>query len=68
MKSVASRAIGHNPIGLAQAAQEAWSAYMHYDIVLPKAGGENAIKGDFLARDMGAFGNAAGIWSIVRVR
>jgi hypothetical protein len=68
MTSVGSRAIGNNPIGFYEAGRESWSAYNHYDIVLPKAGGENAIPGDYLAHDKGSFGNADGVWSIIRVK
>ena len=40
----------------------------HFDIVLPSAGGGNAVAGDYLVRDAGSFGNASGVWSIVRVK
>jgi manganese oxidase len=68
MTSVGSRALGNNPVGMAMGGQESWSGYNHYDIVLPSAGGGNAIVGDYLARDVGSFGNASGVWSILRVK
>ena len=60
MTSVGSRALGNNPIGFAQGGQESWNAVTHFDIVLPSAGGGNAIMGDYLARDRRSFGNAIG--------
>ncbi len=68
MTSVGSRAIGNNPLGFAMGGQEAWGGHLHYDIVLPSAGGGNAIKGDYLSRDVGSFGNVNGIWNILRVK
>jgi hypothetical protein len=68
MTSVGSRAIGTNPVGFQEAGRESWSPYNHFVMVLPKAGGENAVVGDFLAHDRGSFGNASGMWSIIRVK
>ncbi|EHR73476.1 hypothetical protein BurJ1DRAFT_4690 [Burkholderiales bacterium JOSHI_001] len=68
MTSVGSRAIGTNPVGFYEGGRESWSGTNHFEIVLPKAGGENAIAGDYLQRDVGSFGNAAGAWSILRVK
>ena len=68
MTSVGSRAIGNNPLGFAQGGQESWNAVTHFDIVLPSAGGGNGIAGDYLIRDSASFGNASGVWSIVRVK
>jgi manganese oxidase len=68
MTSVGSRALGRNPLGFAQGGQESWNAVNHYDIVLPSAGGGNAVVGDYLMRDQASFGNASGVWSILRVK
>jgi hypothetical protein len=65
---VGSRAIGNNPIGFAQGGQESWNAVTHFDIRLPSAGGGNAILGDYLIRDQASFGNASGIWNLMRVK
>ncbi|MFZ2649326.1 MAG: hypothetical protein WA210_04375 [Burkholderiaceae bacterium] len=67
MTTVASRAIGNNPMGFAQGGQESWTPMSHFDIVMPSAGGGNAIQGDYLMRDQGSFGNASGVWGILRV-
>jgi hypothetical protein len=64
---VGSRSIGHNPIGFAQGGQESWTPASHFDIVLPSAGGGNGVTGDYLFRDKGSFGNASGVWGILRV-
>ena len=68
MTSVGSRALGTNPIGFAMGGQESWNAVNHFSIVLPSAGGGNAVAGDYLMRDQAAFGNASGVWSIMRVK
>jgi len=68
MTSVGSRAIGENPLGFAQGGQESWNAATHFDVRLPSAGGGNAVAGDYLFRDGASFGNAAGVWGIMRVK
>jgi manganese oxidase len=68
MTSVGSRALGNNPLAFIQGGQESWNAVTHFDIVLPSAGGGNAIPGDYLTRDGASFGNASGVWSILRVK
>jgi hypothetical protein len=68
MTSVGSRALGNNPLGFAMGGQESWNATAHFDVVLPSMGGGNAIAGDYLIRDQASFGNASGVWSIVRVK
>jgi len=67
MNTVASRAIGVNPVGFAQGAQESITPLSHFTYLLPSAGGGFAKTGDYLYRDMGAFGNASGLWGILRV-
>jgi manganese oxidase len=68
MTSVGSRSIGSNPIGFYEAGRESWTPYSHFDIVMPSAGGGNAVIGDYLYRDSAAFGNASGVWGIMRVK
>ncbi len=68
MTGVGSRTIGDNPMGFAQGAQESWNAPSHFDVVLPSAGGGNGVVGDYLFRDHAAFGNASGVWGVMRVQ
>jgi len=65
---VGSRAIGTNPQGFAEGGRESWNTPTHFDIVLPMAGGVNAVPGDYLFRDQGSFGSASGVWGILRVK
>lgn len=65
---VGSRSIGENPVGFEQNAQESMQAYTHFTFRLRKAGGENGVKGDYLFRDKASFGNASGLWGILRVQ
>jgi hypothetical protein len=67
MSSVASQAIGDNPMGFAQGAQESITPYSHFTYRFPMAGGANSVPGDYLFRDIGSFGNASGLWGILRV-
>ncbi len=68
MTSVGSRSIGRNPIGFYEAGRESWTPLSHFDIVMPSAGGGNAVVGDYLYRDAASFGNASGVWGIMRVK
>jgi hypothetical protein len=66
--TVDSRAIGDNPQGFTQGGQESWTPATHFDIVGNSgAGGGNGVPGDYLLRDQASFGNASGIWGILRV-
>jgi len=65
--SVGSQALGDNPIGFHLGAIESWFSGQHYEIVIPSAGGTNAVTGDYLFRDHMGLGNAGGLWGIVRV-
>jgi len=73
MATVGSRALGVNPQAFAQGGQESWNAPSHFEIFLPgaggwpAAGGDNAVAGDYLFRDHAGFGNASGVWGIMRV-
>lgn len=64
---VGAKDIGNNPVGFAQGGQESLTGYTHFTFRMPKAGGENGVKGDFLFRDKASFGNASGLWGILRV-
>jgi len=67
MTSVASQAIGENPQGFAQGAQESITPLSHFTFRFPSAGGGNGVVGDYLFRDVASFGNASGLWGILRV-
>jgi len=67
MNGVGSRSIGDNPYGFAQGAQESITPYSHFTFRFPSAGGANGVVGDYLFRDTGSFGNASGLWGILRV-
>ncbi len=64
---VGSKNLGHNPIGFGQGGIDAWFPGAHYEVVIPSAGGTNAIPGDYLFRDHMGLGNAQGLWGILRV-
>ena len=68
MATVGSRAIGENPQGFEQGGQESFNAPSHFEVVLRKAGGAGAVPGDYLFRDHASFGNASGLWGILRVQ
>jgi len=68
MNTVGSRALGINPQGFAQGAQESMTSMAHFTYLLPNAGGGNWMKGDYLFRDTASFGNASGLWGILRVQ
>jgi hypothetical protein len=65
--TVGSLAIGDNPQGMYFGGQESVWPGQHYEVNIPSAGGGNAAAGDYLFRDSASFGNAAGLWGIVRV-
>ena len=64
---VGSVRIGHNPIGMWLGGQESILPRGHFTFVFDSAGGGNAVAGDYLMRDIGAFGNLSGRWGILRV-
>jgi hypothetical protein len=68
LNEVASRAIGTNPQDMYVGGLESITPTAHFTIRMPKAGGENAIRGDFLVRDQGSFGTTSGLWGIMRVQ
>jgi hypothetical protein len=65
--ALGSRDIGQSPIGFYMGAQDQATPYSHFDLVLPSAGGIQAVAGDYLFRDTGSFGNLGGVWNLVRV-
>jgi len=67
MAGVGSKAIGDNPQGFAQGAQESVTPLSHWTFRFPNAGGGNSVAGDYLFRDVGSFGNASGLWGLLRV-
>ena len=76
MTSVGSKAIGTNPFGFAQGAQESLTPYAHFTFRYPVAGGNfssslscsSGAPCDFLFRDQAGFGNVAGLWGILRLK
>lgn len=74
---VGSKDIGHNPLAFYQGGQESIWPATHYDIVLPSAGGCAETDdgdgscigkpGDYMFRDVAAFGSASGLWGILNV-
>ena len=66
--TVGSRALGENPVGMYLGGIESWFSGQHYEIVIPSAGGSNAVVGDYLFRDHMGLGNTGGLWGILRVQ
>jgi len=64
---VASKALGDNPLSFYMGAQDQVMPGAHFDLVLPSAGGSNAVPADYLLQDRTGFGNTEGLWGIVRV-
>jgi hypothetical protein len=63
-----SKAIGVNPIGMYLGGQENLHPYSHFEIFLPRAGGEGAVPGDYLFRDYQSTANLCGQWGLLRVQ
>jgi manganese oxidase len=68
MTEVASRSIGLSPYEFYEGANESVTPASHWTFRLPSAGGGNNVTGDFLFRDNAGFGNASGLWGILRVQ
>jgi hypothetical protein len=64
---VASRSLGHNPLSFVTGAQDLVSPASHFELVLPSAGGSNAVPGDYLIHDRAGMGNLSGLWEVLRV-
>jgi hypothetical protein len=60
---VGSTAIGDNVQAFYQGGQESITPATHFDIVPTRTG----LPGDYLYRDSASFGNASGLWGILRV-
>jgi len=48
-------------------AQDLIAPASHFDLVLPSAGGSNAVPGDYLIHDRAGMGNLSGLWEVLRV-
>jgi hypothetical protein len=64
---VGSVKFGYNPMSMYIGAHESVLPAAHFSFMLPSAGGVNAIPGDYLFRDYGAYGNTSGLWGLLRV-
>ncbi|MNE84929.1 hypothetical protein D3C80_1818730 [compost metagenome] len=64
---VGSVKFGYNPMSMYIGARESILPAAHFSSMHPSAGGANAIPGDYLFRDYGAYGNTAGLWGLLRV-
>lgn len=64
---VGSVRFAYNPMSLYIGAQESLLPAAHFSLMFPSAGGANAVPGDYLFRDYAGFGNASGLWGILRV-
>jgi hypothetical protein len=62
--AVGSEMIGDNLQAFYQGGQESITPATHFDIVPTQTG----VPGDYLFRDVASFGNASGLWGVVRVR
>lgn len=65
---VGSTRIGDNPLAMYLGGQENVLPAAHWSFVIPSAGGKNSVPGDYLYRDLAAFGNLSGMWGILRVQ
>jgi hypothetical protein len=65
---VSSSSIGQSLASFYMGAQDQVVPGSHFHLVLPSAGGTGAVPGDYLFRDVAAFGNSGGLWSIVRAK
>ncbi|WPN49209.1 manganese-oxidizing multicopper oxidase MnxG [Pseudomonas sp. P8_241] len=64
---VGSVKFGYNPMSMYIGAHESVLPAAHFSFMMPSAGGVNAIPGDYLFRDYGAYGNTSGLWGLLRV-
>ncbi|SEP61847.1 hypothetical protein SAMN04244573_00192 [Azotobacter beijerinckii] len=65
---IGSVRFGLNPLTRHAGAQESVLPAAHFNFLYPSAGGGNAVPGDYLYRDQAAFGNAGGLWGLLRVQ
>ncbi len=64
---VAARSLGNNTLSIDMGAQDLIAPASHFELVLPSAGGSNAITGDYLIHDRAGMGNLSGLWELLRV-
>ncbi|NBA96743.1 hypothetical protein GUY40_17650 [Pseudomonas sp. R5(2019)] len=64
---IGSVRFGFNPMAMYIGAQESILPAAHFSFMHSSAGGGNAVPGDYLFRDYAAYGNASGLWGILRV-
>jgi hypothetical protein len=64
---IGSVRFGLNPMAMYSGAQESVLPAAHFSFMMPSAGGANAVPGDYLLRDYAGFGNAGGLWGLLRV-
>ena len=64
---IGSVRFGLNPMAMYSGAQESVLPAAHFSFMIPSAGGANAVPGDYLLRDYAGFGNAGGLWGLLRV-
>ena len=67
LPGIGSVRFAYNPMAMYIGAQESVLPAAHFSFMHPSAGGGNAIPGDYLFRDYAAYGNASGLWGILRV-
>ncbi|MDN7140018.1 hypothetical protein KC131_05115 [Pseudomonas sp. JQ170] len=67
LPGIGSVRFGYNPQAMFIGAQESVLPAAHFSFMVPSAGGANAVPGDYLFRDYAAYGNASGLWGILRV-
>lgn len=64
---IGSVRFGNNPLTRFSGSQESVLPAAHFNFMYSSAGGMNAIPGDYLYRDFAVFGNAGGMWGLLRV-
>lgn len=67
LPGIGSVRFAYNPMAMYIGAQESVLPAAHFSFMHSSAGGGNAIPGDYLFRDFAAYGNASGLWGILRV-
>jgi len=65
--NTASTALGDNTLSQWMGARDGFGAGNHFDILLPRAGGVNAIQGDYLYDSFPVLEGGYGVWGLLRV-
>ena len=68
LDEVGSTRIGKSPYDHYFGGQDSLTPMAHFTFRIESAGGEAPVVGDYLFRDGGSFGNASGLWGIMRVQ